>query len=134
VAAAVRYAEEGDPRNETWIATPSIPGEAITGFHGLALLLLVAEDRLDALPPSAWSKWMPMLLRHGNMEKDDLELGVRLLKRAYALIPEDVIASLERVIDSENERTGYFFHPPKSRPAGMIAWLKRCFKRRGIRR
>src|SRR5260370_3211366 len=109
VSAAVWYVNEGDPRNETWIATASIPGEAITGFTALALLSMVAEDPLDGLAPPAWRKWVPTLLRYGNIEKDDLQLGLRLLKRGYALIPEDLIASLERVIDSENERTGYFF-------------------------
>lgn len=109
VNAAVQYASEGEPKNEAWIETASIPGEAVTGFHALSLLLVVAEDRLNVVEAAAWRKWLATLLRFGNMEKDELQLGLRLLKRAYAVVPAEMIEWIERVIDSENERTGYFF-------------------------
>jgi len=109
VNAAVRYVSEGEPKNETWIETASIPGAAITGFHALSLLLVVAEDRLNVVEAAAWRKWLPTLLRFGNMEKDELQLGLRLLKRAYAVMPAEMVEWIERVIDSENERTGHFF-------------------------
>ena len=95
---------EGKPKNETWIETASIPGEAITGFHALSLLLVVAEDRLNVVEAAAWRKWLPTLLRFGNMEKDELQPGLRLLKRAYAVMPAEMVEWIERVIDSENER------------------------------
>jgi hypothetical protein len=109
VDAAVRYVSEGEPKTETWIETASIPGGAITGFHALSLLLIVAEDRLNAVGAPAWRKWLPTLLRFGNMEKDESQLGLRLLKRAYAVVPVEMVEWIERVIASENDRTGHFF-------------------------
>ena len=49
------------------------------------------------------------MVRYGDNEKDELQLRVRLLRSAYARVPDEAIASLERVIDSENERTGHLF-------------------------
>jgi hypothetical protein len=109
VSAAVRYVNDCEPDNETWIGTAAMPGVAITGYHALSLLLIVAEERLNTLEPTAWRKWLPTLVRYGTMEKDELQLGSRLLKRAYVVAPAEAIMWIERIIDSENERTGYFF-------------------------
>lgn len=109
VAAAERYVNDGEPENETWIGTAAMPGVAITGYHALSLLLIVSEERLNTLEPKVWRKWLPTLVRYGTMEKDELQVGTRLLRRAYAVAPAEAITWIERVIDSENERTGYFF-------------------------
>lgn len=108
VSAALRYVNEGDPQNETWVGTSTVPYAAETGYHALALLLTVAQAKLKTVGANIWAKWVPVLLWGRCSQGDTLQFRTRLLKRAYAVVPSEVRASIERVIDSENERRGYF--------------------------
>jgi hypothetical protein len=109
IAAAFRYAEEGDPENEKWFNTSSISGAAIGGFRALALLLIAAEDGLRVLSSDVWRKWVPVLLRYPHGGGDELNLQPRLLRMACSRIPEQVVDWVRRMIEGENERSGYFF-------------------------
>jgi hypothetical protein len=109
IHAARQYADKGNPENEDWIATNAIPYVAIAGFQALALLLSVAEHNLDTLPLEALRKWIPTLVRLPYGGGEESEASSRILSRAYSLAPLEVISWIERLIDSENARTGYFF-------------------------
>ena len=49
VEAGVRYLTDGDPKNDEWFQTKSIPYSAIGGFCALALLMITEDTRLDSL-------------------------------------------------------------------------------------
>jgi hypothetical protein len=107
VSAALCYVNEGEPENEKWFNTAEIYFSAIGGFQALALLLTMAPEKLDAISTTTWNKWVPILLKypHGGAEK----LKSLLLEIAYARTPDEVIARLNQVIDSDNDRHGYLF-------------------------
>lgn len=108
VDAAFRYLNEGDPKNDEWFRTPSLPYLAISGFRALALLMTMEDKRLDSLSVDAWAKWVPILLRsHG--EKDELKLRPRLLRRAHELAPDETLKWILALVEAENERDGYLF-------------------------
>ena len=106
--AADRYLKEGDPKNDAWFWTSSIPFSAISGVHALALLMVTGDARLNVLSTDVWAKWVPVLLRfaHG---KNELQLQSRLLRRAHQLVSEEATKWILALIDSENERDGHLF-------------------------
>jgi predicted NACHT family NTPase len=109
VSAALRYVNEGDPENDKWFNTSTIYGTAIGGFQALGLLLRVAPEKLSAISLSAWSKWIPILLKYPYGESGRLNLQPLLIQAAYSRTPGEIIARLEQAIDSENDSNGYLF-------------------------
>ena len=106
--AAVRYLNEGDPKNDEWFHTSSIPYSAIGGFRALALLMITGDARLDSLSVNAWAKWVPILLRSRG-ERDELKLRTRLLQRAHLLVPGEVRKWILALIEDEDARDGHVF-------------------------
>ena len=125
VDAAFRYVTNGEPENEKWFATPTIPYLAIGGFRALALFLITAEDKLRILEPDVWRKWVPILLSFPHGGRDERKLQCQLLQMAYSQVPEEVIARIKQLIDAENERSGFFSLLIRSSAAGTIAWRTR---------
>ena len=106
---AVRYVQEGDPKNNDWFRTVSIPYAAIGGFRALALLMVTEDARLDALSREVWTKWVPILLRFPYGDRDEVQLQSRLLRRAHELLPDETVKRILDLIDGENERYGHMF-------------------------
>jgi hypothetical protein len=48
-------------------------------------------------------------LRYLDGRKDQLQLQSRLLRRAHALVPDEIIQRILEIIDSENNRNGRLF-------------------------
>ena len=106
--AAVRYLQEGDPQNDEWFRTSSIPFTAKGEFHALALLMVTEDRRLESLSRAVWAKCTPILLRsHGG--RDELQLQSRLLRRAHEVVSDEALKRILELIDSENERSGHLF-------------------------
>src|SRR5260370_28048385 len=101
--AAVRYLQDGNPQNDEWFRTASIPYSAIGGFRALALLMVTEDPRLDAQSREVWAKWVPILLRFTYGDKDEMRLQSRLLRRAHQLLPDETIKRILEMIEGENE-------------------------------
>jgi len=107
IAAARRYAEEGEPENDKWFNTSEIYFSAIGGYQALSLLHTVAPALLASISIAAWTKWIPILLKYHHGGRP----AVRplLVHAAYLLIPDEVISRLKQVIDHDNDRHGHLF-------------------------
>ena len=107
--AAVRYLQDGDPQNEQWFRTNTIPFPAIAGFRALALLMITEDTRLDSLSLETWAKWVPIMLKSHPGAKGELQFQSRLLQRAHQLVPGEIVKRILELIDAENERDGHIF-------------------------
>jgi hypothetical protein len=107
--AAMRYIHEGDPENEKWFGTRSTPYIAIGGFHALALLMVASSERLDEISIEAWRKWIPIILTFPFGHANELELQSDLLRRAYKLLPEEIIERIKQLIEAKNKDNDHLF-------------------------
>lgn len=109
VDAAVRYLCEGDPRNDEWFRTTSIPHAPIAGFQALSLLMLTEDARLKTLSNDVWAKWVPTLLRVPSGIRAEAQQQLRLLGQAHELLPQETTKRILEIIDGANERNGHLF-------------------------
>jgi predicted NACHT family NTPase len=110
-AAASRYLTDyAPPRAEDWLKTDSTPWASLAGYRALLLLLTEEPGFFTALSADAWSQWAPMTLAYPYADDSELkDLRHDLLKRAYRSVPETVLATLNSIIDKENEQHGTLF-------------------------
>jgi predicted NACHT family NTPase len=107
--AAVRYLRDGDPQNDQWFRTRTIPFPAIAGFRALALLMITEDTRLESLSLDTLAKWVPIMLRSHPGAKDELQLQSRLLQRAHQMVSAELVKRILELIDAEDERDGHIF-------------------------
>ncbi len=106
VEAAKQYARMGEPETDEWLGQNVIHRPAFAGYRALRLLLQEDPDHLSTLPASVWQKWAPIILAYPTSTEGPDDARQALLKIAYAVTPETIIASLDRLIDSENMEHG----------------------------
>jgi hypothetical protein len=109
IAAALRYANEGEPENEKWFGTSEIYFSAIAGFKALVLLLTTAPEKFHSLSKVAWVKWVPILLKYSYVGDGKLNLKQDLLMAANSCVPDEVAMRLTQVVDLDNNKNGYLF-------------------------
>jgi len=105
VKAAATYLMDGEPNNKVWlgISLPHRPASA--GYR--ALVLLAFEDRktFQSLPSSIWKKWASSILDFPVPVAiaDDVDL----VAMAYEHTPDEVLTTINTIIDHENRNSGY---------------------------
>jgi len=110
-AAASRYLTEYvPPRAADWLETDFIPWASLAGYRALLLLLTEEPGFFSTLSAKVWSRWAPMILAYPCNDDGELkDLRLELLKRAYQRVPDIVLATLNSIIEKENERHGTLF-------------------------
>lgn len=112
LSAALRYLGDAILDNG-WFSTSTIPYTATSGFQALALLETAQDKRLDSLPSSAWTKWVPILLRYPSNRTTTKQIQQTLLRRAHAVVPDQVIDRVLQRIDIDNDAGGYLILSPE---------------------
>jgi len=109
VEAARQYVRAGESETDEWLGQNVIHRPAFAGYRALRLLLQEDPSNLSSLPASVWQKWAPIILAYPTSTDGPDNARQELLKIAYAVAPETIIAALNRLIDSENMDQGNAF-------------------------
>lgn len=122
VQAAERYILQQSSSTERWLGTNIFPDYA--AYRALRLLGQQAPDTFAALPPTVWKKWASIVVAYPTTSGDGSEGPHRfLVGNAYSFASDEVLATLNILIDKENERE-------ESSTLFTIRKMERCWDER----
>jgi len=108
VMAANRYVCEVTPDPDQWIASGDnnrIFRPDWAGFRALRLLLTEAPGLLAALSTDVWVRWTPVVIGYPTLNPSERDAAHQHLSaHAYQHAPEEVLSTLNRLIDAEQGR------------------------------
>lgn len=117
IEAAKRYVSKGEPQNNKWVGTNILFRPAFSGYRALYLLLAEAPEFIEQLSNDIWRKWAAVIVSyplnsHGG---DEMIPHQYLVAQAYAHAPDEVIQTILKQIDSENEseKSGIILFPQR---------------------
>lgn len=99
--AAQRYLREAPIDVEQSLSTNTVQRPVWAGYRALALLSRLDPAAIDDLPADVWRRWAGITLDYPLLSGNDDSAAVReaLVKRAYALAPDEVIKATDILID-----------------------------------
>ena len=110
VECAKTYLHEQDPETSRWLGTNTFYRSAFSGYRALRLLSVENRDFIGSLPAEVWKKWAPVILSYPTSSDNDEESAhLEFVKLAYGFAPNEIIHTLVRLIDKENEGGGFVF-------------------------
>lgn len=103
---APTYLEKGMCQPEKWLGQDLRLFPAEGGYRALLLLLKLAPDRLDELPPQTWREWAPIIIgwpvtANGARWEDKKALLERALRHAQDALVESLLTLLRARRDAE---------------------------------
>jgi hypothetical protein len=105
VTAAQTYLDGWTPGTE-WVVTNEIPYEISAGMDALRLCASETPSYLRDRPSSFWTRWAPTVFAYPFQDSPSTEYAV-LRELAFRAAPDVVIATVNRLITSENDRNGW---------------------------
>jgi hypothetical protein len=101
LTAAQRYLCEAPVDVEQSLSTNTILRPVWAGYRALALLFRLVPAAIDDLPADVWQQWAGVTLDYPLLSGNDENAAIRdaLVKRAYALAPDEVIKAADILID-----------------------------------
>ena len=110
IEAAKDYIMHGDPENKEWVGTNSFQYSALGGFRALILLLETAPEFIQELNDEVWEKWAAIIALHPSFGSDEKSETHSFLNReVYKHSPDEIIATILKVIDAANEKEDHLF-------------------------
>lgn len=115
VEAAKDWVLHGDPENDEWVGTNSFQYSALGGFRALILLSKVAPEFVQNLDNQIWGKWAAIIVLHPSYRDDekDAEPHYSLIAETYKRAPNEIIATVLKVISAANENGEHLFFDRK---------------------
>lgn len=108
VKAANRYVRDVTPDPDQWITSGDnniIYRPDWAGFRALRLLLTEAPALSAALSRDVWAKWAPVVIGFPTLNPGERDAAHQHLSvHAYQHAPEEVLSTLNRLIDTEQGR------------------------------
>ncbi|NEO11233.1 MULTISPECIES: hypothetical protein [unclassified Moorena] len=112
IKGAEKYIKNQKDINTDWIGKKSLYIDLyipkFAGYQAFLLLRNKAPEILETIPPETWRIWAPVIIafpRGSEHSNSCLEL----VKRVYSNAPDQVIETLNILIDKENEQSDYIF-------------------------
>jgi hypothetical protein len=110
IEAAKNHILHGDPENKEWVGTNSFQYSALGGFRALVLLLETAREFIQELNDEVWEKWAAIIALHPSFGRDEKSETHSFLNReVYKHAPDEIIATILKVIDAANEKEDHLF-------------------------
>ena len=101
--AAKSYVAKRDAAPSEWLERdpPVDHGPATAGYKALLLLRSQDPDFVEALPPSTWKRWAPIIVSYPSpgRQSDEEEPQLDLIRRAYEHAPEEVIETVSVLVN-----------------------------------
>jgi len=106
LAAAKQYVIKGEPQNDQWVGTKVMFRPAFSGYRALYLLQAEYPEFIESVSPDSWRTWAAVIVSyplnsHGGDEMIPHQI---LLSKAYAHAADEVIQTILKQIDAENEQ------------------------------
>jgi hypothetical protein len=113
--AAKRYIRDGEPQNNEWVGTNMMFRPAFSGYRALYLVLAESPEFIKELSKGTWRKWAAVIVSyplnsHGG---DEMVPHQILVTGAYTYAPDEVINTVLKQIDAENEKGGFILFPQR---------------------
>jgi hypothetical protein len=105
--AAILYLRTGDPRTDEWFGQNKINNGAIAAFRALQLLLDECPGRLEELDSALWKRWASTIVAFPAFDSESRSAQRRLIVRVYEHAPDEIIARVVALIDSEARRDAH---------------------------
>ena len=110
IQAARTYILSGDPEIPKWLGTNKVQRSAFAGYRAFHLLKNVDSDYLDSLRPEIWKRWAPIILSYPITDDDETtRLHRELIETCYQSVPDEILNTLEVLIDQENGEHDHIF-------------------------
>ena len=110
IAAAEKYVNAAEPKNEDWFGTNTFYRPAAAGYRALRLLLSERPGLLETLTTKSWEKWSAIILGFPEgYGTHDIGPTQQLARLAYSKAPAAITAFLLSLIDKENRDHGAIF-------------------------
>lgn len=115
IEAAKIYVVKGDPQNKEWVGTTNVFRPAFAGYRALYLLLVECKDFFDQLSAAVWQKWAAVIVSYplNSYGGDEMIPHELLVGKAYQYAPEDVIQTIFKQIDAENDGQAIILFPQR---------------------
>ncbi|WP_424101801.1 NACHT domain-containing protein [Moorena producens] len=98
--------------NTDWIGKKSLCLDLyipeLAGYKAFLLLLNKAPQILETIPSETWRIWAPVIIAFPR-GSEHYNSCLELVKRVYSNAPDQVIETLNILIDKENEQSDYIF-------------------------
>ena len=103
IQSAKTYISSGDPETTKWLGTNQFQQSALAGYRAFHLLKKKDSSFLDNLRSEIWKKWAPILLTYPITDTDETKsLHHELVETCYQKAPDEILDTLEILIDQEN--------------------------------
>ena len=111
IEAARKYILSGNPETATWLGTNQFCRPARAGYRAFLLLKKKNPDFLNGLRPEVWKRWAPIILSYPIIADNDgrTPLHHELIETCYESAPDEILDTLEVLIDQENLEHDYIF-------------------------
>ena len=111
VEVARTYISSGNPETAKWLGTNQYSRPALAGYRAFRLLKKEDPDFLNALRPDVWKRWAPIILSYPIVTDNDEQtrLPHDLIATCYQNAPDEILDTLEVLIDRENLEFGNVF-------------------------
>jgi hypothetical protein len=113
IEAAKRYVIDGEPQNSEWVGTNTMFRPAFSGYRALYLLLTESPEFIEQLSSDIWRKWAAIIVSYprSSHSGDEKIPHQSLVAQAYIHAPDEVIKTILKKIDVENEKGEIIFFP-----------------------
>ncbi len=107
IEAARRYIIEQQSETAKWLGTNNPNFPEFAAYKALILLYHKLPTSLSSFNVNIWKKWAPIILAypisHGN---GDEKIHYQIVQKAYLHAPDEIIKTLQSLIDKENQENG----------------------------
>ena len=110
IEAAEKYLFEKELETSQRIIDSTIYRPAFAGYRAFQLLLKESQQTILNIPEYVWKRWAPTILSYPiSSGIDDESAHSYLVKIAYNYAPDEIIHTLEIIIDNENKAHDHIF-------------------------
>ena len=105
------YILSGNPETAKWLGTNHFQRPALAGYRAFRLLKKENPGCLDGFRREVWKRWAPIILGHPFITDNDepARLHHELIATCYQNAPDEILDTLEVLIDQENLEHDYIF-------------------------
>ncbi|HLL60762.1 MAG TPA: hypothetical protein VK338_03520, partial [Candidatus Nitrosocosmicus sp.] len=92
-----------DSKPEKWLGIEKIYFPALAGYRGLSILYEQEREFVEGLSKEVWKKWAPIVIGMPVISNHP-DKNSKLVTLAYKNAPNEIINTLDRLIDDEEKR------------------------------
>lgn len=92
-----------------WLGRNTVYRPAYAGYRAFRILLDEDPEFLEIMPQQAWQNWAPIILAFPTNKLEEAEAQERLIEKAYPHAGQEILDTLTRLVEKENEESQHLF-------------------------